>query len=154
MSCVLHATNRICNLSSDIEKNLIALQYMAPLPSLCPQPRERGRMRFHRLQNVQIALDYLKRRQVRISPSVSSNSCTVTLLIEDWMSWQKYKRFQLNRIQYIHVSLHVRSCTVCWELHHIVTDLFTWGQSHSVVITYKYSLFSISRCFSQFICHK
>uniref|UniRef100_A0A3P8VPS9 Calponin-homology (CH) domain-containing protein n=1 Tax=Cynoglossus semilaevis TaxID=244447 RepID=A0A3P8VPS9_CYNSE len=29
-------------------------------------PRERGRMRFHRLQNVQIALDYLKRRQVRI----------------------------------------------------------------------------------------
>lgn len=31
-----------------------------------PQPRERGRMRFHRLQNVQIALDYLKRRQVII----------------------------------------------------------------------------------------
>ena len=30
-----------------------------------PQPREKGRMRFHRLQNVQIALDYLKRRQVR-----------------------------------------------------------------------------------------
>uniref|UniRef100_A0A3Q2GPS1 Si:ch211-165e15.1 n=1 Tax=Cyprinodon variegatus TaxID=28743 RepID=A0A3Q2GPS1_CYPVA len=28
-------------------------------------PRERGRMRFHKLQNVQIALDYLKRRQVR-----------------------------------------------------------------------------------------
>uniref|UniRef100_A0A3B3YU78 Calponin-homology (CH) domain-containing protein n=1 Tax=Poecilia mexicana TaxID=48701 RepID=A0A3B3YU78_9TELE len=28
-------------------------------------PRERGRMRFHRLQNVQIALDYLKRRQVK-----------------------------------------------------------------------------------------
>uniref|UniRef100_A0A8C5S1T3 Calponin-homology (CH) domain-containing protein n=1 Tax=Laticauda laticaudata TaxID=8630 RepID=A0A8C5S1T3_LATLA len=28
-------------------------------------PREKGRMRFHRLQNVQIALDYLKRRQVR-----------------------------------------------------------------------------------------
>ncbi|XP_075874847.1 dystonin isoform X6 [Nelusetta ayraudi] len=29
-------------------------------------PRERGRMRFHRLQNVQIALDYLKRRQVKL----------------------------------------------------------------------------------------
>uniref|UniRef100_A0A667GYA7 Dystonin n=1 Tax=Lynx canadensis TaxID=61383 RepID=A0A667GYA7_LYNCA len=27
-------------------------------------PREKGRMRFHRLQNVQIALDYLKRRQL------------------------------------------------------------------------------------------
>lgn len=43
------------------------LPYMSPLPSLSPQPRERGRMRFHRLQNVQIALDYLKKRQVWIS---------------------------------------------------------------------------------------
>ncbi|XP_053123970.1 microtubule-actin cross-linking factor 1 isoform X18 [Hemicordylus capensis] len=29
-------------------------------------PRERGRMRFHRLQNVQIALDFLKQRQVKL----------------------------------------------------------------------------------------
>ncbi|XP_055964958.1 dystonin isoform X3 [Sorex fumeus] len=29
-------------------------------------PREKGRMRFHRLQNVQIALDYLKRHQVKL----------------------------------------------------------------------------------------
>ncbi|KAI7805675.1 putative dystonin [Triplophysa rosa] len=29
-------------------------------------PREKGRMRFHRLQNVQISLDYLKRRQVKL----------------------------------------------------------------------------------------
>ena len=29
-----------------------------------PQPREKGRMRFHKLQNVQIALDFLKHRQV------------------------------------------------------------------------------------------
>ncbi|KFQ25148.1 Microtubule-actin cross-linking factor 1, partial [Merops nubicus] len=29
-------------------------------------PREKGRMRFHRLQNVQIALDYLKNRQVKL----------------------------------------------------------------------------------------
>ncbi|KAM9616200.1 dystonin isoform 16-T17 [Morphnus guianensis] len=29
-------------------------------------PREKGRMRFHRLQNVQIALDYLKKRQVKL----------------------------------------------------------------------------------------
>uniref|UniRef100_A0A3B3Z3P7 Calponin-homology (CH) domain-containing protein n=1 Tax=Poecilia mexicana TaxID=48701 RepID=A0A3B3Z3P7_9TELE len=28
-------------------------------------PREKGRMRFHKLQNVQIALDFLKHRQVR-----------------------------------------------------------------------------------------
>lgn len=30
----------------------------------CPQPREKGHMRFHKLQNVQIALDFLKHRQV------------------------------------------------------------------------------------------
>lgn len=31
------------------------------------QPREKGRMRFHKLQNVQIALDFLKHRQVQES---------------------------------------------------------------------------------------
>ncbi|KTG37216.1 hypothetical protein cypCar_00026821, partial [Cyprinus carpio] len=29
-------------------------------------PREKGRMRFHQLQNVQIALDFLKQRQVKL----------------------------------------------------------------------------------------
>ncbi|GAA6092244.1 plectin a isoform X13 [Tachysurus ichikawai] len=29
-------------------------------------PREKGRMRFHKLQNVQIALDFLKHRQVKL----------------------------------------------------------------------------------------
>ncbi|KAK0133667.1 Dystonin [Merluccius polli] len=41
--------------------NLISLLEVLSGDSL---PREKGRMRFHRLQNVQIALDYLKRRQV------------------------------------------------------------------------------------------
>ncbi|XP_051920528.1 plectin isoform X25 [Hippocampus zosterae] len=31
-----------------------------------PLPREKGRMRFHKLQNVQIALDFLKHRQVKL----------------------------------------------------------------------------------------
>lgn len=38
----------------------------ADRPRLFPQPREKGRMRFHKLQNVQIALDYLRHRQVRL----------------------------------------------------------------------------------------
>lgn len=39
-----------------------------PFPlSFALQPREKGRMRFHRLQNVQIALDFLKQRQVNQS---------------------------------------------------------------------------------------
>ncbi|GIY86706.1 hypothetical protein CDAR_427521 [Caerostris darwini] len=29
-------------------------------------PRERGRMRFHQLQNVQVALDFLKNRNIRL----------------------------------------------------------------------------------------
>uniref|UniRef100_A0A3Q2Q4N2 Calponin-homology (CH) domain-containing protein n=1 Tax=Fundulus heteroclitus TaxID=8078 RepID=A0A3Q2Q4N2_FUNHE len=47
-----------------VKINLI--KHTALLPCLSPQPRERGRMRFHKLQNVQIALDYLKRRQVKL----------------------------------------------------------------------------------------
>ncbi|KAM4606986.1 dystonin [Polymixia lowei] len=43
--------------------NLISLLEVLSGDSL---PREKGRMRFHRLQNVQIALDYLKRRQVKL----------------------------------------------------------------------------------------
>ena len=35
------------------------------------QPRERGRMRFHKLQNVNIALDFLKIRGVSVSLSNS-----------------------------------------------------------------------------------
>ncbi|XP_016373037.1 microtubule-actin cross-linking factor 1-like [Sinocyclocheilus rhinocerous] len=46
-------------------------------------PREKGRMRFHRLQNVQIALDFLKRRQIvlpRNSPHWLSQCDFVGLL--------------------------------------------------------------------------
>ncbi|XP_074832544.1 microtubule-actin cross-linking factor 1 isoform X4 [Carettochelys insculpta] len=49
---------------------------LAKVPSWCrtsseeeedgDAPREKGRMRFHRLQNVQIALDFLKQRQVKL----------------------------------------------------------------------------------------
>ncbi|NXS50302.1 MACF1 factor, partial [Balaeniceps rex] len=50
--------------------NLISLLEVlpsAPNPAASLlQPREKGRMRFHRLQNVQIALDFLKQRQVKL----------------------------------------------------------------------------------------
>uniref|UniRef100_A0A452ED56 Calponin-homology (CH) domain-containing protein n=1 Tax=Capra hircus TaxID=9925 RepID=A0A452ED56_CAPHI len=45
--------------------NLISLLEVLSGDSL---PREKGRMRFHKLQNVQIALDYLRHRQVRHPP--------------------------------------------------------------------------------------
>lgn len=40
------------------------IQSLHNLLFLPPQPREKGRMRFHKLQNVQIALDFLRHRQV------------------------------------------------------------------------------------------
>lgn len=50
-----------CSAARALHPHQAALQ---PPPFL--QPREKGRMRFHRLQNVQIALDFLKQRQVRL----------------------------------------------------------------------------------------
>uniref|UniRef100_UPI00398EB188 plectin-like n=1 Tax=Pristiophorus japonicus TaxID=55135 RepID=UPI00398EB188 len=41
-------------------------QRVTPMVKLPDQPREKGRMRFHKLQNVGIALEYLKHRQVRL----------------------------------------------------------------------------------------
>ncbi|CAK8691039.1 unnamed protein product [Clavelina lepadiformis] len=53
------------NLYEDLRDghNLIALLEALSGISL---PREKGRMRFHRLQNVQIALDFLKQRKLRL----------------------------------------------------------------------------------------
>ncbi|XP_078486580.1 microtubule-actin cross-linking factor 1 isoform X3 [Ciona intestinalis] len=56
---------RVDNLYEDFRDghNLIALLEALSGTSL---PREKGRMRFHRLQNVQIALDFLKGRKLRL----------------------------------------------------------------------------------------
>lgn len=50
------------------------------------QPREKGRMRFHRLQNVQIALDFLKQRQVKQSkiPNDFCMSCVKSVIISNY----------------------------------------------------------------------
>ena len=42
------------------------------------QPREKGRMRFHKLQNVQIALDFLRHRQVWDSSCLEPKTTTTT----------------------------------------------------------------------------
>ncbi|CAB1457690.1 unnamed protein product [Pleuronectes platessa] len=60
-------------------------------------PRERGRMRFHRLQNVQIALDYLKRRQVKLvnirNDDITDGNPKLTL----GLIWTIILHFQLTR---------------------------------------------------------
>lgn len=61
------------------------------------QPREKGRMRFHKLQNVQIALDFLKHRQVSIKTERGECSFTV---------WTIHSHFH----SLFHSPLHV-----CWR---------------------------------------
>ncbi|XP_047667970.1 dystonin isoform X24 [Tachysurus fulvidraco] len=64
-------------------------------------PREKGRMRFHRLQNVQIALDYLKRRQVKLvnirNDDITDGNPKLTL----GLIWTIILHFQISDI---HVS--------------------------------------------------
>lgn len=56
--------------------------------SLSSQPREKGRMRFHRLQNVQIALDYLKRRQVRPVRKITNKDRVITFFLCSYSSFE------------------------------------------------------------------
>uniref|UniRef100_A0A8C9URD2 Calponin-homology (CH) domain-containing protein n=1 Tax=Spermophilus dauricus TaxID=99837 RepID=A0A8C9URD2_SPEDA len=65
---LIKAQRHISDLYEDLRDghNLISLLEVLSGDSL---PREKGRMRFHKLQNVQIALDYLRHRQVRLSAS-------------------------------------------------------------------------------------
>ncbi|XP_050806453.1 dystonin isoform X6 [Gopherus flavomarginatus] len=62
---LMKVRKRVNDLYEDLRDghNLISLLEVLSGDTL---PREKGRMRFHRLQNVQIALDYLKKRQVKL----------------------------------------------------------------------------------------
>uniref|UniRef100_A0A3P8YZI6 Dystonin n=1 Tax=Esox lucius TaxID=8010 RepID=A0A3P8YZI6_ESOLU len=75
--------------------NLISLLEVLSGESL---PREKGRMRFHRLQNVQIALDYLKRRQVKLvnirNDDITDGNPKLTL----GLIWTIILHFQISEI--------------------------------------------------------
>ncbi|XP_071249800.1 dystonin-like isoform X13 [Salvelinus alpinus] len=75
--------------------NLISLLEVLSGQSL---PREKGRMRFHRLQNVQIALDYLKRRQVKLvnirNDDITDGNPKLTL----GLIWTIILHFQISEI--------------------------------------------------------
>ncbi|MGH0166383.1 UNVERIFIED_CONTAM: hypothetical protein FKN15_050254 [Acipenser sinensis] len=62
---LMKAQRHISDLYEDLRDghNLISLLEVLSGETL---PREKGRMRFHKLQNVQIALDFLKHRQVKL----------------------------------------------------------------------------------------
>uniref|UniRef100_A0A673B6B6 Microtubule actin crosslinking factor 1 n=1 Tax=Sphaeramia orbicularis TaxID=375764 RepID=A0A673B6B6_9TELE len=74
-----------------------------PCPSFCYHsnrraPREKGRMRFHRLQNVQIALDFLKQRQVKLvnirNDDITDGNPKLTL----GLIWTIILHFQISEI--------------------------------------------------------
>ncbi|XP_053323479.1 plectin isoform X5 [Spea bombifrons] len=62
-------------------------------------PREKGRMRFHKLQNVQIALDFLKQRQVKLvnirNDDIADGNPKLTL----GLIWTIILHFQISDIQ-------------------------------------------------------
>uniref|UniRef100_A0A672L9V6 Plectin b n=1 Tax=Sinocyclocheilus grahami TaxID=75366 RepID=A0A672L9V6_SINGR len=62
-------------------------------------PRERGRMRFHKLQNVQIALDFLRHRQVKLvnirNDDIADGNPKLTL----GLIWTIILHFQISDIQ-------------------------------------------------------
>ncbi|XP_054897925.1 plectin-like isoform X11 [Poeciliopsis prolifica] len=62
---LIKAQRQVADLYEDLRDghNLISLLEVLSGETL---PREKGRMRFHKLQNVQIALDFLKHRQVKL----------------------------------------------------------------------------------------
>uniref|UniRef100_A0A5F9DNQ1 Calponin-homology (CH) domain-containing protein n=1 Tax=Oryctolagus cuniculus TaxID=9986 RepID=A0A5F9DNQ1_RABIT len=74
--------------------NLISLLEVLSGDSL---PREKGRMRFHKLQNVQIALDYLRHRQVKLvnirNDDIADGNPKLTL----GLIWTIILHFQVGR---------------------------------------------------------
>ncbi|XP_061424757.1 microtubule-actin cross-linking factor 1-like isoform X6 [Lethenteron reissneri] len=76
--------------------NLISLLEVLSNETL---PREKGRMRFHRLQNVQIALDYLKHRKIKLvnirNDDITDGNPKLTL----GLIWTIILHFQISDIQ-------------------------------------------------------
>nr|XP_057914423.1 dystonin isoform X20 [Doryrhamphus excisus] len=94
---LMKVRKHINNLYEDLRDghNLISLLEVLSGDTL---PRERGRMRFHRLQNVQIALDYLKRRQVKLvnirNDDITDGNPKLTL----GLIWTIILHFQISEI--------------------------------------------------------
>uniref|UniRef100_A0A7N4NU57 Plectin n=1 Tax=Sarcophilus harrisii TaxID=9305 RepID=A0A7N4NU57_SARHA len=95
---LIKAQRHISDLYEDLRDghNLISLLEVLSGDSL---PREKGRMRFHKLQNVQIALDYLKHRQVKLvnirNDDIADGNPKLTL----GLIWTIILHFQISDIQ-------------------------------------------------------
>uniref|UniRef100_A0A3B4DSE0 Plectin b n=1 Tax=Pygocentrus nattereri TaxID=42514 RepID=A0A3B4DSE0_PYGNA len=92
------AQRHVSDLYEDLRDghNLISLLEVLSGETL---PREKGRMRFHKLQNVQIALDFLKHRQVKLvnirNDDIADGNPKLTL----GLIWTIILHFQISDIQ-------------------------------------------------------
>ncbi|XP_057197161.1 plectin isoform X3 [Triplophysa rosa] len=95
---LIKAQRHVNDLYEDLRDghNLISLLEVLSGETL---PRERGRMRFHKLQNVQIALDFLKHRQVKLvnirNDDIADGNPKLTL----GLIWTIILHFQISDIQ-------------------------------------------------------
>ncbi|XP_058899171.1 plectin isoform X25 [Kogia breviceps] len=95
---LIKAQRHVTDLYEDLRDghNLISLLEVLSGDSL---PREKGRMRFHKLQNVQIALDYLRHRQVKLvnirNDDIADGNPKLTL----GLIWTIILHFQISDIQ-------------------------------------------------------
>ncbi|KAK7898496.1 hypothetical protein WMY93_019349 [Mugilogobius chulae] len=95
---LIKSQRHITDLYEDLRDghNLISLLEVLSGETL---PREKGRMRFHKLQNVQIALDFLKHRQVKLvnirNDDIADGNPKLTL----GLIWTIILHFQISDIQ-------------------------------------------------------
>ncbi|XP_054897926.1 plectin-like isoform X12 [Poeciliopsis prolifica] len=95
---LIKAQRQVADLYEDLRDghNLISLLEVLSGETL---PREKGRMRFHKLQNVQIALDFLKHRQVKLvnirNDDIADGNPKLTL----GLIWTIILHFQISDIQ-------------------------------------------------------
>uniref|UniRef100_A0A673BMK2 Plectin b n=1 Tax=Sphaeramia orbicularis TaxID=375764 RepID=A0A673BMK2_9TELE len=95
---LMKAQRHVTDLYEDLRDghNLISLLEVLSGETL---PREKGRMRFHKLQNVQIALDFLRHRQVKLvnirNDDIADGNPKLTL----GLIWTIILHFQISDIQ-------------------------------------------------------
>ncbi|XP_036393988.1 plectin-like isoform X2 [Megalops cyprinoides] len=95
---LMKAQRHVTDLYEDLRDghNLISLLEVLSGKTL---PREKGRMRFHKLQNVQIALDFLKQREVKLvnirNDDIADGNPKLTL----GLIWTIILHFQISDIQ-------------------------------------------------------
>ncbi|XP_076827737.1 plectin isoform X19 [Brachyhypopomus gauderio] len=95
---LIKAQRHVTDLYEDLRDghNLISLLEVLSGETL---PREKGRMRFHKLQNVNIALDFLKHRQVKLvnirNDDIADGNPKLTL----GLIWTIILHFQISDIQ-------------------------------------------------------